>query len=60
MRCPAWRSSRPGAGIIRNRAADYLHLLYVHRIISGHSAHPSELDIIIRDLIPKLRDTGDL
>ena len=42
------------------RVADYLDLLYVHRIISGHSAHPSELDIIIRDLIPKLRDAGDL
>ena len=42
------------------RVADYLDLLYVHRIISGHSAHPSELDIAIRDLIPKLRDAGDL
>jgi hypothetical protein len=42
------------------RVADYLDLLYVHRIISGHSAHPSELDINIRDLIPKLRDAGDL
>ena len=42
------------------RVADYLDLLYVHRIISGHSAHPSELDIVIRDLIPKLRDAGDL
>lgn len=42
------------------RVTDYLDLLYVHRIISGHSAHPSELDIVIRDLIPKLRDAGDL
>ena len=42
------------------RVADYLDLLYVRRIISGHSAHPSELDIVIRDLIPKLRDAGDL
>ena len=42
------------------RVADYLDLLYVHRIISGHSAHPSELNIVIRDLIPKLRDAGDL
>jgi hypothetical protein len=42
------------------RVADYLDLVYVRRIISGHSAHPSELDIIIRDLIPKLRDAGDL
>jgi hypothetical protein len=42
------------------RVADFLDLLYVRRIISGHSAHPSELDIIIRDLIPKLRNAGDL
>jgi hypothetical protein len=42
------------------RVADYLDLLYVHRIIAGHSAHPSELDIVIRDLIPKLRDAADL
>jgi hypothetical protein len=42
------------------RVADFLDLLYVRRIISGHSAHPSELDIIIRDLIPKLRKAGDL
>jgi hypothetical protein len=41
------------------RVADYLDLLYVRRIISGHSAHPSELDAVIGDLIPKLRDTGD-
>jgi hypothetical protein len=33
------------------RVADYLDLLYVHRIISGHSAHPSELDAAVRDLI---------
>jgi Protein of unknown function DUF262/Restriction Enzyme Adenine Methylase Associated/Protein of unknown function (DUF1524) len=42
------------------RVADYLDLLYVRRIIAGHSAHPSELDIVIRDLIPKLRDAGDV
>jgi hypothetical protein len=42
------------------RVADYLDLLYVHRVISGHSAHPSELDAVIRDLIPKLRNSGDL
>ena len=42
------------------RVADYLDLLYVHRIISGHSAHPSELDAVVRDLIPKLRDADDL
>jgi hypothetical protein len=42
------------------RVADYLDLLYVHRIISGHSAHPSELDATVRDLIPMLRDAGDL
>jgi len=42
------------------RIADYLDLLYVRRIVAGHSAHPSELDIVIRDLIPKLRDAGDL
>jgi hypothetical protein len=42
------------------RVADYLDLLYVHRIISGHSAHPSELDPVIGDLIPRLRDAGDL
>lgn len=42
------------------RVAEFLDLLYVRRIISGHSAHPSELDIIIRDLIPKLRGAGDL
>jgi hypothetical protein len=42
------------------RVADYLDLVYVRRIISGHSAHPSELDIVIRDLIAKLRDAGDL
>lgn len=42
------------------RVADYLDLLYVHRIISGHSAHPSELDPVIRDLIPRLRGAGDL
>jgi hypothetical protein len=34
------------------RVADFLDLLYVRRIISGHSAHPSEPDIVIRDLIP--------
>ena len=42
------------------RVADFLDLLYVRRIISGHSAHPSELDIVIRDLIPKLRSAHDL
>lgn len=42
------------------RVADFLDLLYVRRIIAGHSAHPSELDIIIRGLIPKLRDAGGL
>ena len=28
------------------RVADYLDLLYVRRIIPGHSAHPSELDAV--------------
>jgi len=42
------------------RVADFLDLTYVRRVISGHSAHPSELDIVIRDLIPKLRDATDL
>ena len=42
------------------RVADYLDLLYVHRIISGHSAHPSELDAVVRNLLPKLRDADDL
>jgi hypothetical protein len=42
------------------RVTDFLDLLYVRRIISGHSAHPSELDIVIRDLIPRLRAAGDL
>ena len=42
------------------RVADYLDLVYVRRIIAGHSSHASELDAIIRDLIPKLRDAGDL
>ncbi len=32
----------------------------VRRVIAGHSAHPSELDSVIRDLIPKLRAAGDL
>jgi hypothetical protein len=42
------------------RIADYLDLLFVRRIISGHSAHSSELDPVILDLIPKLRDAGGL
>jgi hypothetical protein len=42
------------------RVADYLDLLFVRLIITGHSAHASELDIVIRDLILKLRDAGDL
>jgi hypothetical protein len=51
------------AGQIRakaQRVADFLDLLYVRRIISGHSAHPSELDGTISDLIPKLRKADDL
>jgi hypothetical protein len=43
-----------------HRVADFLDLLYVRRIISGHSAHPSELDTAIRDLIPRLRHAHDL
>jgi len=47
------RGDSPGQIRARaRRVADYLDLLYVHRIISGHAAHPSELDIVIRDLIP--------
>jgi hypothetical protein len=42
------------------RIADFLDLLYVRRVITGHSAHPSELDIVICDLIPKVRDACDL
>lgn len=42
------------------RVADYLDLVFVRRIISGHSAHASELDVAVRDLIPKLRDAGDV
>lgn len=42
------------------RIADYLDLIYVRRIISGHSAHPSELDPVIADLIPRLRVAEDL
>ena len=42
------------------RIADYLDLIYVHRIVSGHSAHASELDGLIRDLIPRLRGVGDV
>jgi Protein of unknown function DUF262/Restriction Enzyme Adenine Methylase Associated/Protein of unknown function (DUF1524) len=42
------------------RVADFLDLLYVRRIISGHSAHPSELDGAVTDLIPKLRNAHDL
>jgi hypothetical protein len=40
--------------------ADYLDLVFVRRIISGHSAHSSELDGVILDLIPKLRGAGDV
>ena len=40
--------------------ADYLDLVFVRRIISGHSAHSSELDGVILDLIPKLRGADDV
>src|SRR5262249_2722434 len=51
------------ADLVRGKArriADYLDLLFARRIVSGHSAHSSELDPVIRDLIPKLRNVGDL
>lgn len=42
------------------RVAAFLDIVYVRQIIAGHSAHHSDLDRVILDLIPKVRAAGDL